>query len=420
MPLRLAVVSDDRELAVLCQQTLAEVNRSNWLLHLVGADEQPDGFDLYVWDFKPGMHIMNGIFERELHRHLFLVRRNVLGDFRAEVRNPLALVVLKPVSRTTLRTMLTRAISGVSASPASADRAEPDHRDPESLMHAVANANLKLQEYDHERTQFLARAVHDFRAPLTAISGYCGILLSEELGTLTEEQREILRRMETSSERLSRMTDAMLRLSIGRLQGRKPHLQRNDIRSCVERSAAELFPLTNRSNISVSIELLPPSNELRYENAQLEQVLVNLIDNACRFTPRGGRIRIKGYSSFWDRRSPVQCCWPRPEFRTTIAHTPNVYRIDVEDAGDGIPDEDLENIFEEYTCSTNLHGRSGTGLGLAICRMIMTQHGGHIWAENIESGGARLALVLPFLGPQSESDDNEALPQVMGASLGDR
>lgn len=396
MPLRLAVVSNDRDLAVLCQQTLAEANRSNWLVHLVRADEQPDGFDLYAWDFKPGMHVMNGIFERELHRHLFLVRRNALNDFRAEVRNPLAMVVLKPVSRAILRTMLTRAISGVSTSPASANGAERHHTDPETLMQAVIDANLKLQEYDQERTQFLARAVHDFRAPLTAISGYCGILLSEELGALTEQQREILRRMETSSERLSRMTDAMLRMSIGRLQGQKPDLQRNDITSCVERSVAELFPLTNRSNISVSIELVPPPNELRYENAQLEQVLVNLIDNACRFTPRGGHIRIKGYPSFWDRRSPIQCCWPRPEFRATSAHIPNAYRIDVEDAGDGIPDGDLENVFEEYTCSSNGHGRSGTGLGLAICRMIMTQHGGHIWAENIGSGGARLALVLPF------------------------
>jgi signal transduction histidine kinase len=73
-----------------------------------------------------------------------------------------------------------------------------------------------LQEYDQDRTNFLARAVHDFRAPLTATSGYCGLLLSEALGPLTDDQKEVLRRMQHSTKRLSRMASAMFELSVGR------------------------------------------------------------------------------------------------------------------------------------------------------------------------------------------------------------
>ena len=88
--------------------------------------------------------------------------------------------------------------------------------DRDEILQCLIQANLKLQEYDQDRTTFLARAVHDFRAPLTAISGYCGLLLGEPLGPLTENQREVLRRMQHSTKRLSRMASAMFQLSVGR------------------------------------------------------------------------------------------------------------------------------------------------------------------------------------------------------------
>src|SRR5207237_7947878 len=78
--------------------------------------------------------------------------------------------------------------------------------DRDEILQCLIETNLKLQEYDQDRTNFLARAVHDFRAPLTSISGYCGLLLSEPFRSLNDNQREVLQRMLHSTNRLSRMS----------------------------------------------------------------------------------------------------------------------------------------------------------------------------------------------------------------------
>src|SRR5581483_4755159 len=94
---------------------------------------------------------------------------------------------------------------------------------------------LRLQEYDRERTNFLARAVHDFRAPLTALSGYCGLLLDGPLGAL-ETQREVLQRMQNSIQRLSRMASAMLLLSAAAHVKARPNLMRGDLAGRLDQS----------------------------------------------------------------------------------------------------------------------------------------------------------------------------------------
>jgi signal transduction histidine kinase len=110
--------------------------------------------------------------------------------------------------------------------------------DRDEILQCLIQTNLKLQEYDHDRTNFLTRAVHDFRAPLTAISGYCGLLLGEALGTLTEDQKEVLRRMQHSTKRLSRMASAMFQLSVGR-QIKPLDLLKGNIRECMEQAVHE-------------------------------------------------------------------------------------------------------------------------------------------------------------------------------------
>ena len=84
------------------------------------------------------------------------------------------------------------------------------------MLQYLLQANLKLQEYDQDRTNFLAHSVHDFRAPLTAIQGYCSLLLDGQMGALTPEQTKILERMQRSVKRLARLTAGMLQMSAGR------------------------------------------------------------------------------------------------------------------------------------------------------------------------------------------------------------
>ena len=124
-------------------------------------------------------------------------------------------VLLKPVARATLLAFLSGAKQQTSEpQEESGGRIDALRGERDLMLQFLIQANLKLQEYDQERNNFLARSVHDFRAPLTAIGGYCGLLLEEELGPLTEEQREVLGRMQNSTTRLSRLSDAMFQLSI--------------------------------------------------------------------------------------------------------------------------------------------------------------------------------------------------------------
>jgi signal transduction histidine kinase len=266
--------------------------------------------------------------------------------------------------------------------------------DRDEILQCLIQANLQLQEYDQDRTNFLARAVHDFRAPLTTSGGYCGLLLSEALGPLTDDQKEVLRRMQHSIKRLSRMASAMFELSIGRHVKRQPELRSGNIRECVEQALHEMAPVADGKNISLSVDLEPPTGTLYLEAGQIEQVLINLLDNACKFTPKCGSIEILGYPYFWERRSACHPPVGNDDRRSWNSPAPNSYRIDIRDSGPLIPREHLEKIFEEYTSYAGGQDRSGSGLGLAICRMIVTAHEGRIWAEVTEEG-PRFTFVLP-------------------------
>ena len=263
------------------------------------------------------------------------------------------------------------------------------------MLQCLIQTNLKLQEYDQERTNFLARAIHDFRAPLTALCGYSGLLLGEELGPLTEDQKEVLQRMHYSAKRLSRMTSAMFQLSIGQHVETKPNFQQSDVRECIDQAVHELMPFADEKRISFSVELSPVEEPLFFERAQLEQVLINILDNACKFTPKQGLVEIQGYPFFWERRRHTTSGPRKSDRRAKELHAPNSFRVDIRDSGPGIAAEHLDRIFEEYTSYSGGQDRSGGGLGLAICRLILSRHQGRIWAES-SSEGAVFSFVLPF------------------------
>jgi two-component system sensor histidine kinase ResE len=219
--------------------------------------------------------------------------------------------------------------------------------------------------------------------------------LNEPLGELNEDQEEVIRRMQHSVKRLSGMTNAMFELSVGRQMKRTPDLQVGDIRDCIDHAAHEIMPVAESKQISLSIDLTSYISPLYFEPVKIEQVLVNILDNACKFTRRPGEIEIRGYPFFWERREPRGKVVFSLDRRTQFCREPNSYRIDVRNSGAPIPNEHLKGIFEEYTSYGGSRDRSGAGLGLAICAMILRQHNGEIWAENTVAGPL-FAIVLPI------------------------
>lgn len=383
------LVSRDGDLYKMCREILSEFPRPDVHLSVATAETCPAAADLYIWDSQVKTDLPPKL-DQGLSRHLFLINRRDVARFHDIPGATEANILLKPVTRATLSAFLGLALSAHEDRISTANFLRADR---DEILQCLILANLKLQEYDQDRTNFLTRAVHDFRAPLTALVGYCGLLLNEALGPLNADQKDVLQRMQHSTKRLSRMATAMFELTVGRQIKRQAEFCKGDIRECVEQALHEIAPFADSKRISISADLQPEAGSVYFESGQIEQLLINILDNACKFTPKSGEITIQGYPFFWERRT-MRNLAPAQERRCKDSREPNSYRVDIHDSGPLIPPEHLETIFEEYTSYAGGRDRSGGGLGLAICKMIAALHEGRIWAENT-AAGPMFSFVLP-------------------------
>ena len=389
------VVSADPSLTVLCREILRELEQPSQ--RGSGSHSLDDQPTVCLWDYESHDHsaLVDELGDMAI---FYLVPPSQLESLLRSTPSAEGHILLKPVTRAVLQTFL----GSVLPANRSASEVGSLRTDRNDLLQYLLQANLRLQEYDQQRTNFIARAVHDFRAPLTTLSGFCGLLARGQLGPLNDQQTEALNRMEHSAKRISRMASAMFDLSLGAKVERKPDLREEDICERIKQAVHEIYPLAREKDISLKLDdIRPPLRPLLFEAQQIEQVLVNLLDNACKFTHRGGSIEVRGYPYFWDRRFLVAGSAPR-ERRTDDTRLVNSYRVDIQDTGPGIPPERLNHIFEEYVSYAGPQDRSGGGLGLAICRLVVSRHEGRIWAETNENG-ATFSFVLPHLKAQSQA-----------------
>jgi len=400
--MKIILISQDDKLAELCREVLMELGGTKWDLSVANASDGLPEADLYIWDDQSRTAPPPEL-DQTWSRHLFLVERSDAPNCCGKPGVPAA-VLLKPVTRTSLAAFfgLAAAVAEERSIAECSLRAERDE-----MLQCLIQSNLQIQKFDQDRTNFLARAVHDFRAPLMTANGYCGLLLSEELGPENEDQKEVLRRMQHSIKRLSRMASAMFELSVGRHLKREPGLRRIDLRECVERALQETAPLADAKRITISVDIETGPVVLFADSGQIEQMLVHLLENACKFTPKAGEIAIRAYPFFWERRVQTATT-PAAERRLYRSAEPNAYRVDIQDTGPRIPREYLAKIFEEHTSYTGGADRSGGGLGLAICKMIVAAHEGRVWAENLDFA-TRFSFVLPArMGVDSATEGGRA------------
>ncbi len=399
--MKIRLISSDEQLSKLCHETLSAFADKEWDFKTVAPADDPPPADLYIWDFNPELPTPSRLQLHEEQRNIFLVERSQLGCLRD--RFPMAAVatLLKPVNTTALQAFLEHAVARYGAHRAQQyiTRTDSLRADRNELLQCLLHANLKLQEYIQDRTNFLTRAVHDFRTPLTAVDGYCGLLIGQQLGPLNARQTEVLGRMQRSIKRLSRLAAGMFQLGVGAQVKAALDVQQADFEACIHQAVHEIAPFAEEKNIDISVDLEPPAERLYFEPAQMEQVLVNLLENACKFTPKNGAIEVLGHPIFWERRGRwIGEKGSNVERRRVSSQQANAFCVVIRDSGPGIPQEHLENIFEEYTSYSSGRDRSSGGLGLAICRMIITAHRGRIWAES-DGGGACFSFVLPLGEP---------------------
>ena len=341
-----------------------------------------------IWDVSPGTAIPEREGDENGPKDLFVVSKVALGEVQKLVPGGGFGFLLKPVKGPVLAAFVSAAVNRWSGSEDKGSSASKSLRaDRDELLQILLEANLRLQECDQDRTNFLARALHDFRTPLTALQGYCGMLIRQSAGPLDPGQIELLERMQHSIARLSKMSGAMFELTSRHNTDRRPNLIRSNVDNCVQNAADQIMPTAQGRGISVSVDLDPPDTHLYIDPAAIEQVLLNLLENACKFTRRNGSIEITGRLASWER--------PAREGNPSSKESFPVYKIEVRDNGMGILPEHLDSVFEEYTSYAGARDRSGGGLGLAICRMIIREHQGAIWAQS-DRQGTRISFVLPL------------------------
>ena len=394
--MKVCLVSTNRQIRHLCREALLEFQGRDWDFRTISSPDQICAADLTIWDVTPGLAPLEKVNLNQKGKSIFLVDRE---DIVALLERPPAAlsILLKPVNRRLLHDFLDNVLTGHDAYHRSIDANDVRQlrADRDDILQSLLHCNLKLQEFDQDRTRFLARCAHELRAPLMAVSGYCSMLLDGHVGSLNDHQTKILERMRHSTHRLSRLTQNVFEMSMGRYLNSSPTVEIGDIKACIAQAVHESSLVADAKEITIHVKADTPTSPIRFSPSQIEQVLINLLDNACRCTPKRGRIEILAGPVFWDRRSSNMIENRGIEDRRGVSSKkPNAFRIEVSDSGPGIQWNNLARIFEESVCGSPKGDLSHGGLGLSICRQIIQAHHGYIAAESNE-GGARFVLMLP-------------------------
>ncbi|MDQ3907151.1 MAG: ATP-binding protein, partial [Acidobacteriota bacterium] len=243
----------------------------------------------------------------------------------------------------------------------------------------LEEANAKLREVSDLKEEFLAVTTHDLRSPLTVISGVISFFSSGRLGELTPEQKNMVAMMERNTRNLIELVNDLLdsaKLESGTLQ---LDLAPTDLAPLVAEASEGMRTVAAEKGISLDAAMPADLPKVSADRAKLRRVVVNLLSNALKFTPKGGRVEV------------------RASREGGAADEREMVRVSVTDTGVGIPEEDLPRLFDKYEQARTRAPRSerGTGLGLYITRQIVELHGGGIEVSSQVGKGSTFSFTVP-------------------------
>jgi signal transduction histidine kinase len=247
-------------------------------------------------------------------------------------------------------------------------------RELSEINQALEVSHRRLQELDRVKSDFLLSVSHELRTPLTAIKGSVDNMLDGVTGTLSEMQRRYLVRVQANADRLVRLINDLLDLA---------RIEEGTIRvtpsffslvGLAGELVDSLRPVASAKGLELKLVAHPDPLIVHADRDKVGQVLMNLIGNAIKFTPPGGRVDID----------------------VTGADDEQA-RVRITDTGDGIPPEELPRVFDKfYQVQLGVQARAkGTGLGLSIARGLVELQGGRIWAESQVGRGSRFTFTVP-------------------------
>ncbi|MDA8125460.1 MAG: ATP-binding protein [Deltaproteobacteria bacterium] len=248
----------------------------------------------------------------------------------------------------------------------------------------LACARDQAQEADRLKSAFLASMSHELRTPLNSIIGFTGILLQKLSGPINEEQAKQLNMVRNSSHHLLQLINEVL--DISKIEAGQLTLDPAwfDIGQSIDTVMKLVQPLAEKKGLLVKLEVPSASGRIHHDQRRVEQVLINLVNNAVKFTEQG--------------EISIRCDRQNDEVVVTVS-----------DTGIGIKPEDMGILFETFRqIETGLTRRyEGTGLGLSISRRLVELMGGRIWAESEGPGrGSRFTFTLPAGGEENGHTEN--------------
>ncbi len=241
-----------------------------------------------------------------------------------------------------------------------------------------------LAQLDRLKSDFLSSISHELRTPLVAMVETNEALLDDVAGPLTDQQRRMITLNRGAAQRLSVMIGDLLELNVVR-SGLRYRRAPTTLDAVVVDGVQELEARARDRGVGLSLGRVDRDVHLVGDHDRLLQVVQNLVENAIKYSPHGGRIEV-------ELRAVDGASVPA-QHRTSVMRTVGLLRID--DNGPGIPAEDRERVFEKFFRRQGVSA-DGVGLGLAICREIVLAHRGTIWVEDGRLGGAALCVALPL------------------------
>ncbi len=329
--------------------------------------------------------------------------RHVVDDANVALTQAILLLAAGAAGAVAVSVWLTRSISepvrdlarGMEAVAAGrfdhALRLTPSRRDEFGGLAAdFATMTRRLAELDRLRHEFVSVASHELKTPLNVILGYVSLVGEGLYGPVTPEQRGVLRTVEGQAHHLTRLVQRLLDVSRFRAGGGSGiDVRPLPLRPFLADLERAHRVLAEQRGLTLSVRADDPElpETVTWDADRMAEVLGNLVSNAVKFTPAGGRVTLH-----------VE---PAPDYATdalpeATRHAPAL-RLAVEDTGVGIPPEQLPHVFDKFYQASNQSRASavGSGLGLAITKQIVEAHGGMIGVESTPDVGTRFVILVP-------------------------
>jgi two-component system, NarL family, sensor histidine kinase BarA len=249
----------------------------------------------------------------------------------------------------------------------------------------------KLKDLDRLKSNFLAMISHELRTPLTSVIGYSEMLLEGMAGDISEDQAKYVRTIKEKGETLLELIGSLLDISKIEAGALKLHVTEFDMAEVVAAANTNVVPQAQKKNIKLSSETAADLPRIMGDRDKIRQSLINLLGNAVKFTPAGGKIHVR--VTVWE--GPRRYTGDQGRFGPADER---FLRIEVEDTGIGIPKDKLMLVFNSFYQVDNSITREygGTGLGLSIVKRFVEAHGGEVWVDSQENIGTTFTLLLPI------------------------